>query len=318
MSKRRQAADLDSPWKEGLDYFLSLALQLLFPRVHAGLDWACGYEALDQELRQLLRSSRSSKRTTDKLYRVWRRDGREARLYIHLEVQGRREKGFGQRMFECHYRIFDRYGGPVVSLAILCDDRPRWRPDRFGYNIFGCSLRLKYPVVKLLDWRGREAELESNPNPFAQVVLAHLRALETRGDPAGRGRYKIQLVKRLYERGWSAEDVRQLFRLIDWLLELPPDLQQDFRRELHAFEEGRQVPYVTSIERLAKAEGREEGARETYLELIQAGLKRKFGAQGTRLMPKVRAVDELPQLRALAESLMGTDSLQAFRELLER
>jgi hypothetical protein len=316
MSKRRQAADHDSPWKEGLDYFLPLALVLLFPRVHEGLDWARGYQALDQELRQILRSARSRKRTTDKLYQVWRKDGRDARLYLHIEVQGRREGGFGRRRFECHYRVFDRYGDPVVSLAILCDDRPRWRPDRFGYNVFGCSLRLKYPVAKLLDWRGRETELESSPNPFARVLLAHLRALETRGDPAERGRYKIQLVKGLYEHGWTAEDVRQLFRLIDWLLELPPELQQDFRQELYAFEEGRQMPYVTSIERLAKAEGREEGARENCLELIQAGLKDKFGANGVRLMAKVRAVNELPRLLALARFLMKADTLQAFSEML--
>jgi hypothetical protein len=46
------------------------------------------------------------------------------------------------------------------------------------------------------------------------VVLAYLRALETRQDPDSRGRYKIHLVKGLYQRGWSAEDVRQLFRVI--------------------------------------------------------------------------------------------------------
>jgi len=32
-------------------------------------------------------------------------------------------------------------------------------------------------------------------NPFAQVVLAHLKALETRRDPATRQRWKIGLVK---------------------------------------------------------------------------------------------------------------------------
>jgi hypothetical protein len=32
-------------------------------------------------------------------------------------------------------------------------------------------------------------------------------------------------------------DVRQLFRLIDWLMELPAELQDGFRQELHKFEE---------------------------------------------------------------------------------
>jgi hypothetical protein len=96
-------------------------------------------------------------------------------------------------------------------------------------------------------------------------------------------------------------------------MDLPPDLQQGFREELYRFEEERRIPYLTSIERLAMA----EGARNTCLELIQAGLKRRFGAQGVRLMRKVQAIDDLPRLRALAEALMAADTLQAFRELLE-
>jgi hypothetical protein len=64
--------------------------------------------------------------------------------------------------------------------------------------------------------------LEADANPFAKVVLAHLKALETRSDPGERRAWKFRLVRGLYERGFKAEDVRQLFRLIDWLMDLPP------------------------------------------------------------------------------------------------
>jgi hypothetical protein len=40
------------------------------------------------------------------------------------------------------------------------------------------------------------------------------------------------------------EDVRQLFRVIDWLMELPPRLQEDFWRELEHYKEGRKVTYA--------------------------------------------------------------------------
>jgi len=43
-----------------------------------------------------------------------------------------------------------------------------------------CRVALDYPVVKLLDWNARRAELETSQNAFAVVVLAHLMALETR------------------------------------------------------------------------------------------------------------------------------------------
>jgi hypothetical protein len=116
-----------------------------------------------------------------------------------------------------------------VSLAVLTDYRPDWRPDRFEYGDWGASTGIRFLITKLMDWRGREAQLESSANPFAQVVLAHMRALQTRLDPEGRRHYKLQIVKGLYQRGWTAEDVRQLFRVIDWLLDLPDELQQGFQ-----------------------------------------------------------------------------------------
>lgn len=43
-------------------------------------------------------------------------------------------------------------------------------------NLWGCQLHRCYPPVKLLDYRGRETELEIHADPFAVVVLAHLKA----------------------------------------------------------------------------------------------------------------------------------------------
>jgi hypothetical protein len=125
----------------------------------------------------------------------------------------------------------------VVSLAVLTDDQPAWRADHFEYGRWGGRTRLDFLPVKLLDYRGQEAVLERDQNPFAQVVLAHLHALATRQDPAGRLRYKTQLVKGLYDRGWPAEQVRELFRLIDWMMDLPADEQQGFREEIFQWEQ---------------------------------------------------------------------------------
>lgn len=97
------------------------------------------------------------------------------------EVQGYREKAFPERMFVYSYRIYDRYRRQPVSLAVLCDDQPRWRPDRFEREILGCRLGLTFLRAKLLDYRGQEEALEQDSNPFAAVVLAHLKFLETRG-----------------------------------------------------------------------------------------------------------------------------------------
>src|SRR5581483_3140495 len=116
-------------------------------------------------------------------------------------------------------------------LAVLADDDAGWRPDRYEADVWGWSVRMAWPTVKLLDYAARAAELERSKNPFAHVVLAHLKALETRHDPRDRRAWKFRLVRGLYERGFGKEDVRQLFKVIDWLMELPRRLQADFWQE---------------------------------------------------------------------------------------
>jgi hypothetical protein len=212
-------------------------------------------------------------------------------------------------MFVYNSRAFDRYDKDVISLAVLTDEQADWRPDHFEYGRWGGSTRLRFLPVKLLDYHGREADLERDANPFAQVVLAHLQALATRNDPAGRERYKLQLVKGLYHRGWTAEHVRQLFRLIDWIMDLPAELQRDFRERVFQWEEEQRMPYVTSIERLAK----EEGRWETIQESIATSLHIRFGAPGKRLAAKVRKITDLDQLRALFQTILKAESLAEVR-----
>ena len=117
-------------------------------------------------------------------------------MLIHIEVQTRRERGFGRRMFVYNARIADRYNRDVISLAVLADDNQTWRPDHYAWELWGCRKQFAFPVVKLLDFTGREVELEEDVNLFAKVVLAHLTALETRRDDAGRGAWKFRLSAR--------------------------------------------------------------------------------------------------------------------------
>src|SRR6266852_493341 len=126
------------------------------------------------------------RRYADKLFKVWLKDGQEAWILIHVEVQSQHDDEFPERMFVYHYRLYDRYRRPVVSLAVLGDELANWRPNRFGYSLCGCTMGLEFPVVKLLDHGADLAALEASTNPFAPLVLAHLQTLATRQDPAAR------------------------------------------------------------------------------------------------------------------------------------
>jgi hypothetical protein len=319
MRKRRPRLDLDSPWKEALLRYLPSFLQLLFARVHEAVDWSRGYESLDKELHRIMPESEVGTRLADMLFKVWLKDGRETWLLIHIEVQAQPDEDFPQRMFVYYYRIYDLYNQALLSLAVLCDDRPDWQPNQFAVECFGCKVSLEFPIAKLLRYRDRQQELEESTNPFAAIVLAHLTERETRQDPSARQTWKLRLVKGLYERGLAKEDVQQLFRLIDWLMVLPAELQGSFREAIYQFEMEKRMPYVTSIERMAEEKGLNAGReaeRHDLLEIITEGLSAKFGAAGKKLAARVGECRDIARLKAVARALITAKNIKEVESAL--
>jgi hypothetical protein len=303
--------DYDNPWKEALSLYFQPFLALFFPDAHAEIDWSRGYECLDQELRQIVREGELGRRLVDHLVKVWLNSGQEQWVRIHVEVQTSEEADFARRMYTYNYRLFDRYNREVVSLAVLGDDNPRWRPDRFGYTRWGVRAGIRFPVVKLLDYAEQWERLQESSNPFAMVVLAHLRTLQTRQDEGGRYTSKIKLIKGLYERGWAADDVRRLFRVIDWMMDLPKPLEVNFWQQIKQYEEEKQMPFMTTPERIGReeglaeglAKGRTEGRTEGLTKGIEVALELKFGEAGLRLMPEIRAIEDEAKLETVLRAI---------------
>ncbi|PKO22809.1 MAG: hypothetical protein CVU38_07305, partial [Chloroflexi bacterium HGW-Chloroflexi-1] len=113
--------DYDSPWKEALEHFFEPFMAFFFPAAHAGIDWARGYAFKDKELQRVVRDASLGRRWADNLAQVWLRDGSEAWVLIHIEVQGQVDPEFPRRMYTYNYRLFDRYNRRVASLAVLGD-----------------------------------------------------------------------------------------------------------------------------------------------------------------------------------------------------
>jgi hypothetical protein len=309
----------DSPWKEVLEAYFPPFMAFFFPRAYAEIDWTPGHEFLDKELEQVVRDAALGQRRVDKLVRVSLRHGAQGLVLVHVEVQSQWEAGFNERMYLYNYRLFDRYHKPVASLAVLGDEQPHWRPERYAYELLGCRVELRFPVVKLLDYRADWSALEANDNPFATVVMAHLRALETRADDPSRYRWKLRLVKRLYERNYARQDVLELFRFIDWVMSLPREWEVQFTQALVQFESEKHMRYVTSVERLGiekgRQEGLQEGRREGLLEGIALGLKLRFGVPGLALLPEIREIQDMAVLEAILKGLETAGELDTLRRL---
>lgn len=301
------STDYDSPWKEALDFYLESCFALLFPLAHAEIDWSVTPKPLDKELQQIAHDAELGRRYVDKLYEVRLRSGGTGRVLMHLEIQVRRDRGFEERMFVYNYRAFDHKHLPVASLAILADDDPDWRPTQFGWTILGCTHTMKFVPAKLLDWAPRWRELETHPNPFAKLVLAHLKTLETRNDPAARHQWKIRIVRSLYEQGVAAEVVREQFRIIDWLMDLPPALKELFWREVEQIQEERKMPFVSTPEWV--------GHKKGLLEGIKSSLDIKFGEAGLALIPEIERIEEPEQLQVVLRAIKGASSPEELRQL---
>ena len=75
------------------------------------------------------------------------------------------------------------------------------------------------------------------------------------------------------------------------------------------------MPYVTSFERLAKEEGREEGRVAGLLARIEQALDLKFGADGLALLPEIQKVSDVGVLQAVLRGIKTTGSVEELRRL---
>jgi hypothetical protein len=325
----RKTDDYDSPWKELLGrYFFEFA-EFFFPIIARETDRRKGHTFLDKELRQIVRDAELGTRLADKLVRVWKKNGEEAWVLIHVEVQGKKEAEFAKRMFVYNYRIFDRYDRKVASLAILTDSHPGWNPDCFAYELWGCEVGIRFPVAKLSDYADKWEYLGKSDNPFAFAVMAHLKTRETRNNRNARREWKVFLVKRLYEKGYGKEDVIALFHFIDWMMRLPDDLEKDFWQEISRYEEEKKMPYVSSVERIGIQKGIRQGIqqgiqqgtlqgrREGLREAIEMGLSLKFGENGLRLMSAIQKMEDTERLNLIKETIKRTSDLKEIENMLK-
>ena len=318
------ASDFDSPWKQALDAYFEDFLAFFFPNIHQDIAWEKAYETLDKELQEIVRDAETGTRFADQLVKVFLRDGQEKWLLIHIEVQSQARTDFAKRMYIYNHRLFDRYNRKVISLAVLADERESWRPREFGYELWGFESYLRFPTVKLLDYQPRWQELEESTNPFAFVVMAHLKTKATTGNVKERFRGKLTLMKLLYEGGYTKNKVLELFRFLDWMMVLPEEVEDSFRERLNLYEEEKKMPYVTSVERLSKQEGIQEGTLKVAYENLITVIETRFATtilqsrnRFDQLRAKLKSIKDVAFLKRLLKKALTASSWEEFAEFVE-
>jgi hypothetical protein len=317
-----EPTDFDGAWKETLEVYLGPFLDLCFPAIAHAIDESHAPHFLDKELQALVPDANSGTRHVDKLARVHLLDGTVQTLLVHIELQSQRDQDLPARLFRYHHRLLDRFPDPVVTLAVLADTSPSWHPKFYERDTLGCRVRLEFPTCKFLNFNTHE--LEASPNPVAIILLAHRAAQLERGDPVRLKAAKWRLTRNLLERGWDADRIRRVYRLIDWLIRLPRQETQEFYNDLHKLEQENVMPFITSIEEIGIEKGLARGlqqglekgqefgkirnAREAVLEVLIA----RFESVPDPIPNAIASISHLSHLTQLLRLAATCPSLDAF------
>ena len=269
----QEKPDFDGAWKAVLDLYLEQFTELCWPEAFVAIDWTRKYTPLDKELLKIEKEGDIGNRYPDKLFSVWLKDGTESLALLHLEVQrSHKKEEFLERMNTYRYRLQEKYGKSVASLVILIDRDHKWRPNRYHHAFLGSETIVTFPILKILDYKGKESILKESGNPFACIILAQLREIVTSNQDEARLTSKLEVTRLLYKQGFKREDAYHIFQFMDLALTLKPVFAVKYVEEVRKLEKEVQAVenYVTSVERI----GIEKGLQQGILQGIQQGVER--------------------------------------------
>jgi hypothetical protein len=104
---------------------------------------------------------------------------------------------------------------------------------------------------------------------------------------------KCQLVRLLHAHDWDAALIRQFFLVIDWMMDLPPELANKLTNFVIELEEEQKMEYVSSVERILEERilqrYKAEGELISLITSIKHLLVRRFGAIPEAIMERINA-----------------------------
>jgi hypothetical protein len=284
----RITANYDETWKEAVSLYLPSFLSFFFPQVYQLIDWTKTPESQEQEVRRITSSRKGNKHVTDKIFKVWLLQDPTKYFYLHIEIQCQYQANFSKRLYIYNYRIYNIDFHNVLSLVILGDNRPNWRPNSYQYEVLSNEVTLNFHSVKLLDYKLRWAELEKSNNIFAIIIMAHLKTLATTRNLAKRAKWKWAIIQKIYERGFSERDIVTLFNIIDSMMALSKSLQADLIKKVNRLEQERIMPLVSPSVQLAKKQGEQECKQDLIIKVFS----QRFGVIEQILIEQIRKLSD--------------------------
>jgi hypothetical protein len=164
--------------------------------------------------------------------------------------------------------------------------------------------------------------LEASSNPFAIIVMAHLKTKATTGKLPEREQWKWRLIRGLYEKEFEREQIIKLFEIIDNMMTLSSELQSSLESKIKQFEEERTMPLMSNMElrgmERGKEIGKEIGALENARNYVKTVLKMRLGDIPIEIEQAVDKISVLSILDELLKSALTVNSFDELHQLLEQ
>ncbi len=224
--------DYDALLKDFITDFFPDLIAFANPLLYAAIDWDRGYVFLEQELINALRGKfkvRGKRRQTDKLVKVYLKNGLEHFVFVHIEFQHKKEKGFGRRMFVYRALIGLRYGlDNITAMAIFTGAPPPAEERSYYSDTFGTSIEYKFGTVIAAELE-EDRLLEVSNNPFALAMLAALYAYQSRNKPKVRLGLKNQLFALVKSQDIGIDKIVKMLIFVRDYVNLPQKLENEFQ-----------------------------------------------------------------------------------------
>ena len=315
INQNKYWAYFDEAWKKIIERFFPQLLCFFVPKLYEDIDLSKGIDFLDKEMEQLSMISVKGAKYVDKLAKVYLKNGNEQWILVHIEVQGQPDKEFPLRMFRYFYRIFDRYGKRIVSMAIFTGSEKDRIDEKYELKSYGSGVEFRYLSFRLMDYD--KERLEQDSNPIAIVILASQEKERARQKDE-KFNIKLYLIRKLYDKGYEKDEIKGLFEFIDWVMQLNDEEEKLIWEEIKELEGVKKMPYVTSVERIGRAEGLQQGLLEDGRMMVAEALDERFGKIPSTISNAVNQIKDRDVLKFLLRQVIRCNSMEEFKQALNR
>ena len=286
--------DHDALYKTVINEFFLDFVSLFFPDLAARIDPA-SVRAKEQELISDLPGGQTLRAD---IVREVQFEGQSSLVLILVEPQSYDDKRFGERLYRYFTRLYEKYGLPIIPIAVLSYPSPKEAASHsFELVVEGFrALSFNYLVVQLnqLHWQ----EYAERQNPVAAAFMVGMQVGKRE-----RAKAKLASLEQVAKLDLNPAQRHLLAGFVDVYLTLDDQRQQEeFEQGISRLKQGQQevvMQIVTSWMR----EGIKQGEIKGKIELVLKLLTRRFGPVSAEEESRLKALNG-EQIETLGEDFL--------------